>query len=268
MASVGLISNYFGIPKNITTIDSRACHASFNYEWKTFIQQFDQTKEDMFMLDNNEEATKLSSSLVHDLAELIKFNSSSVTVRTSTFGTSNDFFKHFITHLSNEIFAKDGVSFIGNDINNSLKLAELIYTDDSIIRFLPELIIKPKNEHEKEISIIGSPIEILDWVFDCEKLYYKFIERKLKKNDLLAVIDYLHKGRYDVIKIAMEMSMYLPISPRTIISEDKDELYNRITKNWMRNKKVDSNIVLNYLYLNEIKNLIGLGLIPDEKPDS
>ncbi len=268
MASVGLISNYFEIPKNIITIDSSACHESFKIEWKTFIQRFDQTKKIMFMSDNDEEATKLTSKLVWDLAELVHFNSSLVTVRTSTFGTSKKFIEHFFIHLSKEIFTKEGISSVGNDINNSLKLAELIYTDDSIIRFLPELKIKPKNEHEREISIIGSPTEILGWVLDCEKFHYKFINGNLRKDDLLKDLERLHKERNNIIKIAMEMGIYLPISPRIIMSEDRDYLRGMIVRDWTRNKKADPKTILNYLYLNEIKNLNDIGLIPDEKTDT
>lgn len=254
MASVGIISTYTAIPSNIIKIDSRVHHENFKNEWRELAKRFDDAKENIFMSNN---ATTLISDLVYELAELIHFNSSLITVRTSTFGTNKNTYEHFIKHLSKEIFTKKGVSFFGN-IDNALKYAELIYTDDSIIRFLPELVVKPKDIHEKEICMVGSPKEILDWIFNFETIHYLFFKKREKAEDLLAE---LSNEKNNVIKTAIEMKIFLPISPRTIISEDKDYLLDRIKKNWMRNKKINPDIVLNYLYLNEIENLKKIGIV-------
>lgn len=263
MASVGIISNYSELPKTIIKIDSGVHHENFKNEWREIVKRFNNAKDDALLSDNIE-AAKLISDLVYELAELIHFNSSLVSVRISTFGTSKRLYDHFMIHLSKEIFAKETISFMGNDINNSFKLAKLIYIDDSIIRFLPELVAKPKDIHEKAINIIGSPKEILDWVINVEKLYYRFLKRKIRKEDLLNGIESLYDKKNDIIKTAIEMKIFLPISPKTIISEDKEYLLDKINKNWIRSKKVDPDIVLNYLYLNEIQNLKEIGLILDD----
>lgn len=261
MASIGIISNYSEIPRNIIKIDTEVHYENFNAEWRRLVLHFDKVRENVFMSDSKEETNKLISGVSYDLAELIHFNPSLVTVRTSTFGTSKNTYEHFIEHLSREIFTKKTVALLGNDINNALKYAELLYTDDSIIRFLPELVIKPNSVHEREICMFGSPKEILEWVFSFEKIHYLLIEKKKKADDLL---DYLYIEKNNIIKIANELNMYLPIAPRTISSEDKNSLHDMITKNWCRNKRANPDIILEYLYLNEIENLRNIGLFIDD----
>jgi len=253
MASVGIISPYTEIPSNIIKIDGRVYHENFKIEWRKFLKRFDDARDNIYAFDN---ATKLISDLVYDLAELVHFNSSLITVRTSTFGTNKNTYEHFIRHLSKEIFTKKGIFLFGN-FDNALRYAELLYTDDSIIRFLPELVVKPNDVHEKEICMIGSPKEIIDWIVKFENMHYRNFEKREEARDLF---EELFKEKNNVIKTAIEMKIFLPISPRTIISEDKDYLLDRIKKSWMRNKKVNFDTVLNYLYLNEIENIKSLSV--------
>lgn len=252
MASVGIITAYNTIPTNIFKIDGSVHHENFKIEWRELAIRFNNVRGAIIKSNN---AVKVISDLVNDLAELIHFNSSLLTVRTSTFGTNTDIHEHFKIHVSKEIFTKKGVSFFGN-LDNALKYAELIYVDDSIIRFLPELLVKPKDIHEKEICMTGSPKEILDWISDFENLHYLFSFKGEKANELLEKIS---REKNDIIKTAIKMNMYLPISPKKIISEDKEFLLDMIKKSWIRNKTVNPNIVLNYLYLNEIENLKSIG---------
>jgi len=264
MASVGIISNYIEIPKNIIKIDSLKHHDNFIKEWREILQRFNTVRDNILICNNKDDIQKSISDIIYDLAELIHFNSSLVNAKVSTFGTSKKSHDHYMVHLENEIFTKKGISIVGNDINNSLKLAELIYSDDAIVRFLPELIIKPKNPHEKEISIIGSPKEIMGWVYEVDKLYLLFLKGKnIKKDEFNKTIEKLNTEKNKVIKTAIEMKMYLPISPRNIISDDRENLYSKITKEWSRNKKIHPDVIFNYLYLNEVDKFKEFGLIND-----
>lgn len=251
MASIGIISSYTEIPSNIIKIDGRVQHETFKNEWRKLVKCFDDAKENIYTSNN---AANLISDLVYELAELVHFNSSSITVRTSTFGTNKNTYEHFIAHLSKEIFTKKGVSLFGN-FDNALKYAELLYTDDSIVRFLPELVVKPNDAHEKEICMIGSPKEIIDWIFKFESIHFRIFKKREKAMNLL---EELSKEKNNVMKTAIKMKIFLPISPRTIISEDKEYLFGKIKRYWMRYKKVNPDTVLNYLYLNEIENLKSL----------
>jgi hypothetical protein len=261
MASVGIISNYFEIPKTIIEIDSRGHHENFKTEWRKIVLDFDMIRDDALIDDGGKEKVKMAANdLINNLAELVYFNSSLVTVRTSTFGTSKKFYNHFMIHLSKEIFTKENISYVGNNIDNSLKLAKLLYIDDSIIRFLPELRIKPKDVHARELILIGAPAKLIDWVFDVEKFYARFLKKKPNKEKLLETLEYLYNEKINVVKTAIEIKMFLPISPKNIISDDINYLHGMIMKDWKRNRKVDSNVILNYLYFSEMENLKEIGL--------
>jgi len=81
---------------------------------------------------------------------------------------------------------------------------------------------------------------------------------------LLKGVDELYKEKNEIVKTAIEMKMFLPISPKTITSDNMDYLPGKIMLDWTRSKKIDSDIVLNYLYLNEIEDLKKTGLISDD----
>jgi|GEM_PF-4187035 hypothetical protein len=246
MASVNVVSVYhpkIGVYHPSGPSFGRPSKEEFIREWKA-LPFFKYNELEIF----EEETLNKVDKMLKEMEPFIIKYSDYIEITVKTMGSKYNMYDH-ITKLHYENLFKDYAHIYGFEY--VIKFAHLLYIDDSIIRFFPELEIKPKIPTLKSIIIAGLYDEIFDWVFAMEKIYRFFIHRR-DKNYVIKTIDWLYEEAPKVIETAINNGWYLPISPTRITSTNTDRLKNKIITSWRRNRNVSPGLLVEYFYSVEL----------------
>ncbi len=249
MASSSVVTVYrpnIGVYHPFELSFGRPSRDEFIREWKA-LPFFKYNEFEIFEEENLNKVDRM----LKEMGPFIAKYSDYIEITVKTIGSKYNMYDH-ITKLHYENLFRKYTPIYGFDY--VMKLAHLLYIDDSIIRFFPELEIKPKIPSLRPIKVVGLYDKIFDWVFAMEKVYMFFIHKK-DKNYVIKTIDKLYRKAKEVIKTAIGNGWYLPISPGRITSTSTNMLENKITISWRRNRNVNPKLLVEYFYSVELGRL-------------
>lgn len=177
----------------------------------------------------------------------------SVTISTRPFGREHDMPEHVRDDID-LLLESDHVEhrFVSPIPRTEalLKVFEVGYVYDAVLRFCTEIRFRPKTEGLEEIGFTALPGELSDWMSRVDVLW-RIVNGDVPEPDGTTVeelIDDVYEGRGDFIADAREMDMFLPVPPTDADRDDPDELADGIETRLRRNGTVDPDLVHEYCY--------------------
>lgn len=132
---------------------------------------------------------------------------------------------------------------------DAMKLVELVYLYDSVLPYLAETSIEPKEYPDLGIDVLMIPEPLYDWMFKLDYLWEKlFVKRKLGRD----LLNHLEFNKREFMNKALELKVFLPIPTKDPLQRIPPD----IEKMWFRRYNVNWKDVHYYLYTKVSKMLL------------
>lgn len=131
-----------------------------------------------------------------------------------------------------------------------LKVFELGYIYDAVLRFCTEILFRPEEDGLEEISFRSLPAGLSDWMSRVDVLW-RIVNGDIPEPDGTSVeemIDRIYEERTDFIAEARDEEMFLPVPPTNAERTDPGELAETIETHLHRNRTVDPELIYEYCY--------------------
>lgn len=188
-----------------------------------------------------------------DALEVAASHPDSITISTRPFGREHDMSEHVRDDID-ALLESDHVEhrFVSPvpRTETLLKVFEVGYIYDAVLRFCTEINFRPETEGLEEIAFRALPAELSDWMSRVDVLW-RIVNGDVREPDGTTVeetVDEVYEERADFITNAREMDMFLPVPPADPERNDPDELADKIETRLRRNRTVDADLVYEYCY--------------------
>jgi hypothetical protein len=221
--------------------------ADFEEQWDELLHDVQEAKT------TDDIADRLSRDRLDKAYGIAASHHTELAISEEPYGRATDMPQHVRDHFDT-VFNNDDVGKVLKmggrpHIDALLKLCELLYIDDAVLRFGTEITFRPSADTLQNISFAELPPELdsemCQWMGDVEVVWDTFLNNTTTKDHLVERIDELYNGRKGFIDKAQKQGVFLP--PTAKYTDDRlDEKYVRTRI--MRNASVPASHVHDTIY--------------------